>query len=110
MNKDSALYYRAHVFCCTNRRPEGHQLGCCASKDGERLRNHMKKRAKDMGLDDVRINGAGCLGRCASGPCVVIYPEGVWYAPKNESDIDEILSSHLRDGGRVERLMLDNRR
>ena len=31
-----------------------------------------------------------------TGPVMVIYPEGVWYGPKNESDIDEILTMHLQ--------------
>jgi (2Fe-2S) ferredoxin len=100
------LYYRAHIFCCTNQRAPGHERGCCADKNAERLRNYMKKRAKEMGLEDVRVNTAGCLDRCELGPCLVIYPEGVWYAPKNEADIDEILATHLKNNGRVERLML----
>jgi (2Fe-2S) ferredoxin len=103
---DPPLFYRAHVFCCTNQRPPGHERGCCAGKGSERLRNYMKKRAKEMGLLDARINGAGCLDRCELGPCIVIYPEGVWYSPKSEADIDEILTVHLQQGGRVERLML----
>jgi hypothetical protein len=107
---DPELYYRSHIFCCTNQRPEGHERGCCASKGAERLRNVMKKRAKDMGLADVRVNGAGCLDRCEHGPCIVIYPAGVWYSPKNEADIDEILTTHVRDGGRVERLMLSTQK
>lgn len=101
-------YYRAHVFACTNQRPPGHERGCCADKNAERLRNYMKRRAKDMGLDGVRINGAGCLDRCEHGPVIVVYPEGIWYSPKSEIDIDEILTSHLRDGIPVARLQLPN--
>ena len=37
---------------------------------------------------------------------MVIYPEGVWYAPKTVADVDEIIETHLVGGGRVERLML----
>ncbi|MDE2029144.1 MAG: (2Fe-2S) ferredoxin domain-containing protein [Alphaproteobacteria bacterium] len=103
------LYYDHHAFCCTNRRPDGHERGCCVSKGGERLRNYMKKRAKEMGLPSTRINGAGCLDRCEMGPCIVIYPEGVWYAPQNEADIDEILVTYLQQGKRVERLVLPPR-
>ena len=103
---DPPLYYRAHVFCCTNKRAPGHERGCCADKGAERLRSYMKKRAKELGLEDVRINASGCLDRCELGPCVVIYPEGVWYSPKSEADIDEIIATHLQKGGRVERLML----
>jgi (2Fe-2S) ferredoxin len=62
-----------------------------------------------MGLKDIRVNNAGCLDRCELGPCFVIYPEGVWYAPKTEADIDDILATHVQQGGRVERLMLPPR-
>ncbi len=103
---DPAPFYRRHVFVCTNRRPAGHPRGCCAEKDSEELRDYMKGRAKDAGLKDVRINSSGCLDRCELGPTMVIYPEGVWYGYRNKSDIDEILETHVRQGKRVERLML----
>jgi hypothetical protein len=48
-------------------------------KNGEALRDHMKARAKALGLKNVRINNAGCLDRCDLGGDLVIYPEGVWY-------------------------------
>ncbi len=103
---DPAPYYEAHVFCCTNRRPAGHPRGCCAEKDGEALRDHMKSRAKELGLKNVRINAAGCLDRCELGPTLVIYPEGVWYSCATPEDIDEVLQTHMLKGQRVERLML----
>lgn len=101
-------HYRAHLFCCTNQRPAGHERPCCGSKGSERLRNYMKRRAKELGLDNdgVRINGAGCLGRCDEGPAVVIYPEGIWYRPQNEADCDDILIQHLQKGQPVDRLRM----
>jgi len=66
----------------------------------------MKDRAKEMGLQNVRINAAGCLDRCELGPTVVIYPEGVWYRCETREDIDQILALHVRDHGRVQGLML----
>jgi len=106
---DPKPYYEAHVFCCTNRRPAGHPRGCCAERDGEALRDHMKSRAKDLGLKNVRINSAGCLDRCELGPTMVIYPEGVWYSVPTKADVDEVLETHMLKGGRVERLMLQTR-
>ena len=106
---DPRPYYEAHVFCCTNRRPAGHPRGCCAERGGEALRDHMKSRAKDLGLKNVRINSAGCLDRCELGPTMVIYPEGVWYSVSTKEDIDEVLKTHMVEGGRVERLMLQTK-
>jgi (2Fe-2S) ferredoxin len=66
----------------------------------------MKARAKELGLDDVRINASGCLDRCELGPTMVIYPDGVWYHYETLADVDEILQRHVAGGRPVERLML----
>ncbi len=66
----------------------------------------MKARAKELGLEKVRINASGCLDRCELGPTMVIYPEGIWYRYETREDVDEILHVHLLGNGRVERLML----
>ena len=103
---DPAPYYKTHIFCCTNRRVADHARGCCAEKNAESLRGYMKDRAKALGIKGTRVNNAGCLDRCELGPVMVIYPEGVWYTYKTTADIDEILQTHLIDGKRVARLIL----
>jgi (2Fe-2S) ferredoxin len=37
---------------------------------------------------------------------MAIYPEGVWYHYDTRADLDEIIETHLKQGKRVERLML----
>ena len=103
---DPAPYYRLHVFCCTNRRADGHPRGSCAARGSEPLRDYLKQKARAAGIEDVRINAAGCLDRCELGPTMVIYPEGVWYRYETREDVDEILESHIKNGVRVGRLML----
>lgn len=100
------LYFQSHIFVCTNERPPGHRRGCCAEKEAVGLRDYMKVRAKELALRDIRVNTAGCLDRCELGPCMVIYPEGVWYRYESTRDIDEILECHIRDRQSVERLKL----
>ena len=106
---DPPLYFQAHVFVCCNRRPDGHKRGSCAARGSEGLRDYMKARAKELGLTGVRVNMAGCLDRCEFGPTLVIYPEGIWYKIETNADIDEVLEAHLRQEGRVARLMLTER-
>jgi (2Fe-2S) ferredoxin len=36
----------------------------------------------------------------------VIYPEAVWYSYVDNSDIDEIVESHLKNGVVVDRLLV----
>lgn len=103
---DPRPYYRLHVFCCTNRRPDGHPRGSCAARGSEPLRDYLKQRTRQLGIEELRINAAGCLDRCELGPTMVIYPEGIWYSYSTREDLDEILQTHILEGGRVERLML----
>lgn len=106
---DPPPHFRAHVFVCGNRRPDGHPRGSCAPRGADALRDYLKVRVRELGLPGVRVNQAGCLDRCEFGPVLVIYPEGVWYRPASREDVDAILEAHLRDGGRVPRLMLTAR-
>lgn len=103
---DPEPFFRRHVFCCINERPPGHERGCCKAKGAVRLRNYLKARVKEIGLEGVRINQSGCLDRCELGPTMVIYPEGVWYHYGTIEDAEEILQTHLLKGGRVRRLLL----
>jgi (2Fe-2S) ferredoxin len=103
---DPKPYFRLHVFMCTNRRPDGHRRGSCAGRGAEPLRDYLKARTKELGMEGIRINSAGCLDRCELGPVMVVYPEGIWYSFHTHEDIDEILDTHLIKGGRVARLML----
>ena len=100
------MHYRKHIFCCVNEREADHPRSCCKARGSVPLRDYMKKRGKELGLDDIRVNNAGCLERCELGPTMVIYPEGIWYHYDNEADIEEILEQHVIGGKPVERLML----
>jgi (2Fe-2S) ferredoxin len=86
--------------------------GCrpsCGKHGAESAQKYAKKRVKELGLagdGKVRINQAGCLDRCEEGPVVVIYPQGTWYTYVDNSDIDEIIESHLVKGEVVERLKI----
>ncbi|QGU32005.1 (2Fe-2S) ferredoxin domain-containing protein [Thermochromatium tepidum] len=100
-------HYSYHVFFCTNRREDGRQ--CCAQSNASNMRDYLKRRAREEGLSGpggVRVNIAGCLGRCVEGPTIVVYPDAVWYTYADEWDLEEILSEHLKAGRVVERLRL----
>jgi len=101
------MFYRYHVFFCTNRREDGR--ACCEDQGASRLRDYAKTRVKELGLagrGGVRVNTAGCLDRCGQGPVIVVYPEGVWYSYRDERDVDEIIDEHLVAGRVVERLKI----
>ncbi len=103
--------YERHVFVCENRRDPDNPKGCCAAKGSAEIRDRLKQLAYDAGLKGrVRVNAAGCLGQCAHGVTVVVYPEAVWYGRVTLDDVAELFRQHVLDGRPVERLRLDHMR
>ena len=100
-------YFKHHVFFCCNQRGEGET--CCNNAGAMAAQTYAKDRIGELrlkGVGKVRINKAGCLDRCAEGPSVVIYPEGVWYTVKSEADVKEIMECHVMNGDVVTRLLM----
>lgn len=99
-------HFQHHVFICCNQRDNGKP--CCNDHGARDLLAYAKERARELALDGerIRINQAGCLGRCDLGPVLVIYPEAIWYSYADQADIDEILIEHLQNGRFVERLLV----
>lgn len=100
-------YFQKHVFICTNQREAGEP--CCNSVGGSEAFAYAKDRIgalKKNGPGAVRINKAGCLGRCDNGPVMVVYPEETWYSFIDNEDLEEIIQSDLIGGKVVERLKI----
>ncbi len=101
------MFYQKHLFFCVNQRAEGRK--CCGGASAQEMRDYVKGKLKAQqlaGKGKIRANTAGCLGRCAQGPVLVVYPEGVWYTYRNTADLDEIIEQHIIGGKVVERLVL----
>jgi nitrite reductase/ring-hydroxylating ferredoxin subunit/(2Fe-2S) ferredoxin len=90
--------YDRHVFVCTSGET------CPGQGDTEKFVKVLREGARQAGRSDIRINKAGCFSQCGHGPMIVMYPENVWYAGVQESDLQEILTSHILGGRPVERL------
>ncbi len=91
-----ARFFEKHVFFCTNQKANGKK--CCQQADAQAMCQYVKKRlidANQHGEGKIRVSQSGCLGRCANGPCMVIYPEQVWYSYQDTDDIDKIIAQHL---------------
>jgi len=93
--------YDRHVFVCTSGET------CPTQGDVEQYVKILRAGAQKAGRSDIRINKSGCFSQCGHGPMIVVYPENVWYAGVRESDLDDILTSHIIGGLPVERLRYD---
>lgn len=99
--------FEKHIFICENRRPEGHPRGCCSEKNSPAIKELLKKRIKELGLNtDVRVNTSGCLDACEHGVTIVVYPEQIWYGKVTVDDVDEIIQQHIINNLPVERLKI----
>ncbi|PYM93712.1 MAG: ferredoxin [Candidatus Rokuibacteriota bacterium] len=94
--------YENHVFVCTSGD------SCPTQGNVEQFVKYLRDEAVKAGLKtDVRINKAGCFSQCGHGPMMVVYPDNVWYAGVQESDLQEIFESHIKGGKPVARLMYE---
>ena len=94
--------YTCHVFVCTSGDT------CPQQGDVEKYVKTLRAAAATAGKHaEVRVNKSGCFSQCGHGPMIVVYPDNVWYAGVKESDLQEILDSHILGGKPVQRLIYD---
>ncbi len=88
-----------HLFVCGNQRAEGHLRGCCDPAGTDQLRAALKAEIKSRGLNPlVRANASGCLDQCEHGPCVAIYPQGIFYGQVTIADVPRIVEETVIHG------------
>jgi (2Fe-2S) ferredoxin len=83
--------FEVHVFICVNDR-QGERKSC-ADDGGREIRARIKTAVKARGwpAPRVRVSQAGCLGLCAKGPNVVLYPRGTLFCGVTLEDVDRIV-------------------
>jgi len=94
--------YDLHMFVCTTGDTCPSQGDVHVQKFVKHLRGEVVKAGR---RNEVRVNHAGCFSQCGHGPMIVVYPDNVWYAGVQESDLDDIVQSHILGGKPVERLL-----
>jgi (2Fe-2S) ferredoxin len=82
----------AHVFVCTNDR--GGERKSCADNNSQNVKSKLKEAVNEKGWKEkVRISTSGCMGLCAKGSNVMIYPQKIWFSEVLPDEVDEIIST-----------------
>ena len=83
--------YLCHVFVCTNDR--GGKRKSCADGNSPEVRVALKQAVADKGWKPkVRVSQSGCMGLCAKGANVILYPQKVWFSDVYLEDVEKIIS------------------
>ncbi|ETW95556.1 MAG: hypothetical protein ETSY1_30130 [Candidatus Entotheonella factor] len=98
-------------------RPYGRQAflcfhgNCSAPEEVLTLHQRFMALAREYDLTKLRnpqrvkCTLADCLGVCAGGPILVVYPEGIWYHHVDLDSLERIFHQHIVGGQPVEELV-----
>ncbi len=89
--EQKGLPYLSHVFVCTKDR--GGERKSCADNNSKLIKSNLKNAVNEKGWKGkVRISTSGCMGICAKGSNVIIYPQKIWLSKVTPDDVDAIVS------------------
>lgn len=86
--------YLCHIFVCSNARENNPANPGCGAKGGSDLKAKLKAMIAERGWrGNVRVSTTGCMGLCASGPNVIVYPQGIHFSGVTVADLPAVIET-----------------
>lgn len=104
---ENLIPFKKHVFVCNGEHCTKNGSAAVKARFMEELRARGLQRKRAI-KGDFMCTDCSSVGFCDIGPAVLVYPDGVWYAHVQPSDVPEIIESHLIGGRPVERLVANH--
>lgn len=87
--------YKRQIFVCTNN-ANGEKVSC-GDHQGEEVFKQLREIAKERKLHPmIRVAQAKCLGQCAKGVNIMVYPENIWHSHVRLSDVSSIADTYIQ--------------
>ena len=86
--KEQQTPYEIHVFVCNNMKTST----SCGHRGGQHVVEKLKAIGRERGWKPaIRVSRSGCLGQCAAGPNIMIYPTETWFSGVQLDTLDEVV-------------------
>ena len=87
--------YQHQIFVCTNN-ANGEKVSCGDHK-GEEVFRQLREIAKKRKLHPmIRVAQAKCLGQCAKGVNIMVYPENTWHSGVRIEDVAHLADKYIQ--------------
>ena len=87
--------YIRQIFVCTNN-ADGEKASC-GDHQGEEVFKQLREIAKTKKLHPmIRVAQAKCLGQCAKGVNIMVYPENTWHSGVRVEDVSQIADQYIK--------------
>ena len=94
--EENNIPFEKQIFVCTNVNQDSKHCGNDGT--GEAIFREMRRVAKERGLHPrIRVAQAKCLGQCALGPNIMVYPDNTWYQGVSMDDVPSLINKYLTD-------------
>ncbi len=87
--------YKRQIFVCTHN--ANGEKASCGDHRGDEVFRLLRETAKERKLHpEIRVAQAKCLGQCATGVNIMVYPENIWHSGVRLEDVSKLADTYIK--------------